>query len=1149
MSGLPNWTRRQFLAGSAAAATLLRQNMAELAAQARSKGLESAGTSPEEVSGSIRPLLDDNTARPLRYTPDDGSFLIRNGKQFFNRPLYGPNNPFRVDAGDLPEFSLYLPGHGGNLRLGILAPGASRWLFAAAEVVARYRPGRMLYEIRDPLLGSGSLHMELLTHPTGAGILLRVEQHDMPPDVKLMWAFGGVSGRKGRRDGDIGCEVEPVNQFFQVRPEECAGNRYQVNGSTARLHSRAADLLLQFPHGAALRVADARAWTQSPADLLRSSGSDLPVLVGTLPLAHSSPLFFSIQRLTPAGQPLQDNLSDTFAARSHQVAAIANTLRAATPDPFINAAVPALAIAADALWDARQGCVMHGAVAWRRPLVGWRGPYVLDVLGDHERMRQNIRHWIARQNTDPVTTPSPATGPADPGTHLTRKESLLHSSGDLSHNHYDMNLVFFDGFLRHLRWTGDLDFAREIWPAFVRHLAWERRLFRRVFTTDAGEQLPLYEGYACIWASDNLQYNGGGTAHASAYNYFSHRQAAELARLLGEDPDPYKHEASLILEGMRQLLWLPHQGTFGESKDILTDQTVYTSPALWSMYHSMDSEVPDPVQAWQMASERLHALRAVPIHGPGVPEGDWFLLSCSDWLPYEWSLNLLALAENMHMALALWQAGMSEEAFRLFKGNLLDSMFQGLCPGNFHMSSQLDVHRQESQRDFGDPIGIASRALVEGLFGITPDMLRGRLILRPGFPVEWNHASLNHPDLSIAWHREQHAEETREHFNIESRLKRPATLLLILPARSINLPRVRWNRKTVSCSFVPNAAGRPCLRVELPAASHWGIEVSWHGKAPTSIPAHGIYELGEPLALPAGASMADVDDPQHCLHNGHVALSGHHTVFVRMREGDCHWSLPISFDGKPSAPVFAAVTALAGSLRAEPLDLQSCLRENITKIFRRAYVSPRSPYCSLSIPEQGIGGWANFDPQPVIDDSGLRAAGGLLQTPLDIPFRTPAAGQPNCAFLSQWQQDQSRLHIPLTGRAQSIYLLMAGTTLPQASHMVHGRVMVHYADGTASTLMLRNPETWWPIERDYLLDDYLFRDDSPLPPRVDLRTGKVRMLTRDSFLGKGRPVLGGAATILQLALNPAKPLASLEIEATLYGIVLGLLGATLARSG
>src|SRR4029453_17575879 len=59
-------------------------------------------------------------ARPLHYKPDDsGGFVVENGKETFNRPLYGLNTAFRVDAGDLPELSLYMPGRGGNLRLGV----------------------------------------------------------------------------------------------------------------------------------------------------------------------------------------------------------------------------------------------------------------------------------------------------------------------------------------------------------------------------------------------------------------------------------------------------------------------------------------------------------------------------------------------------------------------------------------------------------------------------------------------------------------------------------------------------------------------------------------------------------------------------------------------------------------------------------------------------------------------------------------------------------------------------------------------------------------------------------------------------------------------------------------------------------------------
>ena len=46
---------------------------------------------------------------------------------------------------------------------------------------------------------------------------------------------------------------------------------------------------------------------------------------------------------------------------------------------------------------------------------------------------------------------------------------------------------------------------------------------------------------------------------------------------------------------------------------------------------------------------------------------------------------------------------------------------------------------------------------------------------------------------------------------------------------------------------------------------------------------------------------------------------------------------------------------------------------------------------------------------------------------------------------------------------------------------------------------------------------------------------------------RGREVPGGAATILFLPLDPQKDLASLKVEASLYGIVVALLAVTLAR--
>jgi len=118
---------------------------------------------------------------------------------------------------------------------------------------------------------------------------------------------------------------------------------------------------------------------------------------------------------------------------------------------------------------------------------------------------------------------------------------------------------------------------------------------------------------------------------------------------------------------MTELLWLPEQGAFAESKDLMEPQTAYSNPALWTVYHTIDSEVP----------RRARPGRWPPSGGPRCAtcrstrrraQRNLYMLACSDWLPYMWSLNLLLLAENSHMALALWQTGMRDEAYRIFKG-------------------------------------------------------------------------------------------------------------------------------------------------------------------------------------------------------------------------------------------------------------------------------------------------------------------------------------------------------------------------------------------------------------------------------------------------------------------------------------------------
>ena len=181
------------------------------------------------ATAEAAPNLADRIERPLRYRPEGTDFVIENGAEFFNRPLYGNNTAFRVDAGDKPEFSLYLPGRGGNLRLGVQTSTGAKWLNDAARVVTRYRPGSVLYEISDPLLGGGALHLAVLALPDTEGLVLRAELRGASAPVELVWAYGGATASGDRRDGDIGTESEPISRYFptqaRVLPEQHVHHR------------------------------------------------------------------------------------------------------------------------------------------------------------------------------------------------------------------------------------------------------------------------------------------------------------------------------------------------------------------------------------------------------------------------------------------------------------------------------------------------------------------------------------------------------------------------------------------------------------------------------------------------------------------------------------------------------------------------------------------------------------------------------------------------------------------------------------------------------------------------------------------------------------------------------------------------------------
>ncbi len=1141
-----------------------------------------AQTVPAERAGAeLRPNLAGQIARPLRYRPEGGAFVIVNGAERFNRPLYGGASAFRVDAGDRPEFSLYLPGRGGVLRLALLTGSSAKWLSDAAQITARYRAGTMVYEIRDAVLGEGALELTALAPRSAEGLLLRAELRGNAT-VELVAVFGGITGERGRRDGDLGTEAKPVRDYFAFQADACRGNSVTLGENAFIVRAAKGQVAALLPTGTRVHVADATfdpdlALLRTPAPA--GSLPEKPVAVARVPLTAGRSTFLALQnfradqaasevlntyREVATERPLplgatratawtRDDLPALFAREESALRALAARVSVDTPDAFLNAAVPALNLAADAVWDDRQNAFLHGAVAWRVRLLGWRVAYAGDALGWHERTRAHFDGYAALQNTSPLPAALPA---PESAANLARNETALHSNGDLTNSHYDMNLVALDTIFRHLRWTGDVAYARKIWPVIERSLAWERRLFRREF---GPEKSPLYEAYAAIWASDDLAYSGGGATHAPAANLFHHREAARVARLLGLDATPYETEAAAIERGLNQHLWLPREGWFAESRDLLGLQRAHPSAAAWTVYHTLDSQAATSLQAWQLARYVDTALPQFSLDGPGVPPGA-STIATTNWMPYTWSLNNVVFAETTHTALALWQAGQPDAANSLFKGAVLDSMFLGLCPGNVGMATALDVYRRESQRDFGDAIGIASRALVEGLFGVAPDLLRREVVLRPGFPGEWDHATLRHPDFDFAF---AHVGAV-ERYRFTPRFAVPVSVRLRVPARGSEA-RVTVNGQPAAWTALPESVGRSCLEIVAAPAPEQEVSIEWRGELPAASTAERIAAVGDEVSIDVGARIAELADPQRVLAQpkivgstlrGQVAgLPGARTLFARVEQGPLRWWQPIELRVRDAAPAEPLVfttdwRAAVTPEKCEPVALAPLFNDRVAELFRHDYLAPRSPLTSLALARNGYGTWTHPNATFAIDDTGLRRAAtdGTLKLPNGVPLATPAAvDAPNIAFVSQWENFPRELTAPLAGHARKIYLLTAGSTWAMQSRLDNGEIVITYRDGSVTRLALENPTTWWPIDQDYFIDDFAFARPGGLPLRVDLQTGLVRVLDAAAFKGTGRTIPGGAATVLDLALDPAKELQSLTIRALANDVVIGLMSATLER--
>jgi hypothetical protein len=515
------------------------------------------------------------------------------------------------------------------------------------------------------------------------------------------------------------------------------------------------------------------------------------------------------------------------------------------------------------------------------------------------------------------------------------------------------------------------------------------------------------------------------------------------------------------------------------------------------------------------------------------------------------------LPELLHTALAFWQGGDKEEAYRLWKSSLMESMCLGASPGNIQQLSFYDAIRGELYRDFADPIGMAGRTLIEGLFGVLPDALHNRLVIKPGLPQQWNNAALTTPNIQFVFKRTRLTEE----YILQPSFSRPLHLQLIIPAYRESVESVTMNGKPAKWKVVDSIIGTPSLQIDAAPAKSYVIVIKWKGEGFEKPVYRQAYNGKELVQVKLNkASILNHYQPVEVLRNiirtantvsGNVNHAGVNSVYLQLKQGDFSWFEPLNFSLIVDEPFVETVT-ITPDTKFETVDLTPHFNDAVTNIFKNEYLSPRPAVPTLQLPTQGIGNWAYPLTTANINDSGLRVKAGLKNELLinNIPFKTSSTEKKNIVFTSMWDNYPDSVVLPLNGTAAHAYFLMAGSTNPMQSRILNGTVVVHYTDGSSSVLELKNPENWWPIEQDYLMDGFAFTAGETKPTRVLLKTGEV-MPANYKYSGiKGFSnfgIEGGAATVLDLKLNPHKQLKSLTLKTIANDVVIGLMSVTLVK--
>jgi glycogen debranching enzyme len=409
---------------------------------------------------------------------------------------------------------------------------------------------------------------------------------------------------------------------------------------------------------------------------------------------------------------------------------LARTTAIATPDTALDEAFLWSKIAIHRAWIAVEG-LGRGLVAGLgpsahgdRPGYAWFfdgdalcGARALDLVGDREGPREVLRFAASHQRVDGMMMHE-----------LSLSAGLCDWLGDYPYAYYKAPNTpdFVSCLAHHVERTGDLELARELWPAAVRAIAWcEERL------DAAGRFSNERAGLGAVEA--------GALSDRIASDAFLHgawiealQGAVSLAHALDEDAHTLETRLARAEQAF-ETFWSDERGRYafahlrdGTRSDALS---VYVARAL--------------VTGVGDSSRALATLAA--LNGP-TSCADWgarmFATDSEAYDPESYNTGAVFPYLNGFFAVAQYRHGLPGAAWQLLASQAALLHRGGLGFIEEHLEGRL---ARIPARGVAHQV-FSSTALVEsvvaGLFGVETDACAGRVTLRPALPATWPVAEL-----------------------------------------------------------------------------------------------------------------------------------------------------------------------------------------------------------------------------------------------------------------------------------------------------------------------------------------------------------------------------------------------------------------------